>query len=104
MKQTSTIYRTEIIDGKMIITNTETGEVKKRQMASEKQINFIRKLELELDIKPKRYKDLTLWKASKVIESLIKRKNNTRENAAERVVDEFIQDNQLSWLSSERLQ
>ena len=53
------------------IINTETGEVRKIKLATEKQIAFIRKLEQELNLKPRAYRGLTIWQAKKVIKKLL---------------------------------
>lgn len=60
----------EYKDGKLILTNTETGEIKQVPMATDKQMRFIRELEQQLSIKPKQYRNLTVWQAAKVIKRL----------------------------------
>lgn len=52
------------------ITDTETGEIKTIKLATEKQIRYIRVLEQQTGTKPKKYTNLTIWQAVKVIEKL----------------------------------
>lgn len=67
-----------IVDGSLEIINTETGEVRKVKLATDKQITFIRLLEKEAGLKPRKYKGLTVWHAKKVIDKLIKRTQQKR--------------------------
>jgi hypothetical protein len=62
-----------IVDGSLEVINTDTGEVRKIKLATDKQINFIRKLEDELGLEQKAYRGLTVWQAKKVIDKLLKK-------------------------------
>jgi fructose/tagatose bisphosphate aldolase len=62
-----------IVDNTLEIVNTETGEIRKIKLATDKQIAYIRYLENILKIKPKAYRGLTVWQAKKVIDKLSKK-------------------------------
>lgn len=66
------MLKKEIVDGSLEITDTDTGEIRKIKLATEKQIAFIRDLEKQAGYEPRRYKGLTVWHAKKVIEKLLK--------------------------------
>lgn len=62
------------------IIDPETGEIQRTfRLATEKQIAFIRKLELQAGETPRSYKDLALFQASKVIEQLKKKAEKKRQ-------------------------
>lgn len=64
--------------GSLLLTDPDTGEVKTIALATEKQMGYIRSLEKELGLEPKQYKDLTIWRATKVIDRLKKQNKNMR--------------------------
>ena len=72
------MLKREIVDGTLEITDTETGEFRKIKLATMKQIEFIRKLEKELDYEPKRYIGLNIWQAKKIIDKMLKQKQQGR--------------------------
>lgn len=63
----------KIVDNTLEIVNTETGEVRKIKLATDKQMAYIRALEKELKLKPRAYRGLTVWQAKKVIDRLMKK-------------------------------
>ena len=53
------------------LIDEETGEITKTiKLATAKQMAFIRSLEKQAEIPPKKYYNLTIWQASKVIDKL----------------------------------
>ena len=63
----------KIVDNTLEIANTDTGEIRKIKLATDKQLAYIRSLEKDLKLKPKAYRGLTIWQAKKVIDKLLKK-------------------------------
>ena len=63
----------KIVDNTLEIANTDTGEIRKIKLATDKQMAYIRFLEKDLKLKPKAYRGLTVWQAKKVIDRLLKK-------------------------------
>lgn len=56
--------------GAIEVTDTITGQIKTVKLVTDKQLAYIRILEKEAGLKPKKYTNLTIWNAVKVIEKL----------------------------------
>lgn len=65
------VFKKEIVDDSLEITNTETGELRKIKLATSKQLEYIRDLEKQLNLRPRKYKGLAVWQAKVVIKKLI---------------------------------
>lgn len=62
------------------IINRKTGEVKEVQLATQKQVNYLRFLEHELGMKVHNHTNKSIWKANQRIEQLQEKLRQTRLN------------------------
>lgn len=73
------MYRYEKIDGGVKRTNLGNGVVTIIKYASAQQIDYIHSMQAELGLKQPKYKDIPMYRATKIIDKL-KVKLDTKKN------------------------